>query len=784
MRRESLHALEFDRILEAIAGFSHGAPSSGKVLKIRPLSGASEIKEKFALVADVRRLGTDGNPLRLRYFEDISGVLEKARPEDAVLEPKELLAFIPVLSMMQEIPVQLREGPGEKTKTPSLAALASGLTGFPETLAAIERSIGPEGDILDGASPELSYIRGRKRGLESRIRRRLEEIVRDAGVTPFLQDEFISQRSGRWVIPVRMDSKGQVPGVVHDISRSGETAFMEPLEIIGVSNELENLAAQEKAEEIRILKSISGRIRSRPDEIARQYETVIALDVLNSIALFSDGLGAGIPEINGSSTLKIVRGRHPLLVLLKGAGEIVPLDLTLGGQDRVMVITGPNAGGKTIAMKTAGLLTLMALSGIPVPADPSSSFPVSEGMLVDIGDEQSIEADLSTFAAHVENISLIIKSADPKTVVLMDELGTGTDPSQGAALACSVLEDLKQKGALVLATTHLIDIITFVHRTPGMVNASMEFDAKTLTPLYRLKPGEPGESYALEIARRYGMPEAILGRAREMLGTAGLEFHQLVRDLKEKRAGYEDMLSSLDVRGKELERKEKILEQKLSQSEDLKKDALRKAYEEAARIVFDARREVGAIIEEQKRERKTAREALKKLAGAKSEIDTRLKEFRGEPQMPIEEINEGDTVFVPSLGGNVTVAAVDKKNGRVRVRVGNISFEAPVSDILPPKGKGVKAQAGGVAYTPGGEGAAMQLNIAGLRVDDAIPRLERFLNQASLAGLGEVTVVHGIGTGALLKAVREYLAGHPLAAEFRAGTQPEGGAGVTIIKLR
>ncbi len=780
--RETLRILEFGKIIEIVSGFAHGQPTHGLIREIRPFHEEGDIRQRFSLVSEITRLSDEGRPLALAGFGDIALHLAKARPEEAILEPAELRAFLPVLDIISAIARQLEDSPD----LPALTGLAGGLTGFPEILKKIERSIDPEGYILDGASPELAETRARLRGLESRVRKRLEEIVRDQKISPFVQDEFITQRSGRWVLPIRMDSKGQVPGVVHDVSRSGETAFVEPLEIIGLSNELENRRAEEKAEEIRILRYISRLVRLEADKIEAQYGTIIKLDLANSIALFARKLEAGIPEINTDGVLKIEGGRHPLLLYLKdelGIKDIVPLDLALGGADTVLVITGPNAGGKTIAIKTAGLLLLMALSGIPVPASPSSSFPLVKGVLVDIGDEQSIEASLSTFAAHASNLARILADAGPDMVVLLDELGTGTDPSQGAAISCAVLKELREKGALALATTHLIDIVTFVHKSEGMLNASMEFDRKSFTPLYRLKFGEPGESYSLEIARRYGMPERVLEFARGMLGSSKIEFQELVRDLKETRLEYEKGLELVEREKKEVEARLKEIAQRLSGAERERKGAIRQALEEARDIVAGAKREVNALLDEAKREKK-AREAAQRLQEAQAALEGRLKRFREAPALSMEEIAEGDIVHLISFNRDAKVLGIDIKTGRVRVQAGSISFEAPIEDISLPTGKALPKGFISIKRESPEGAVPLKINLVGTRVDEALEKIEPWLNDAALAGLREVTVIHGIGTGALMKAIREYLKDHPLVNAFRPGDRQEGGAGVTVIKLK
>jgi DNA mismatch repair protein MutS2 len=780
-KREPLQILEFDKILNVISGFSHSDTSRECVFHIIPFNNKKDIEKRFGQVQEIQRLSQEGTPLRLSHFQDISQLIEKIRPAGTLLEPLELLSILSVMQIISAISTQMRE----RKDLPLLMELTAYLTGFPAILTSIERTVDGEGNILDDASPELYDLRARIRSLEKNIRKRLEDMVRDRRIALFLQDNFIIQRSGRWVIPVRMDSKGKIPGVVHDVSRSGETAFIEPLEIIGVANELENLIAEEKAEVIRILRAICSKIRMVADEIKAQYMTIVYIDVLNSIARFSDYLKMNIPEINALSVIKLVRAKHPLLMLLEkdnAITEVVPLDLDLGGDDRVMVITGPNAGGKTIAIKTVGLLLYMALSGIPVPCDSSSTFPLVSEILVDIGDEQSIESSLSTFSAHISNISEILKRADSKTIVLIDELGTGTEPAQGAAIACAVLNDLEKKGPLVFATTHLLDIAGFAHRTGGMVNASMEFDQETLSPLYRLRVGEPGQSYALEIAKRYGMPEGTIISAKEMLGSMKIEFHNLITDMKEKRMRYEEALTKLHKRERELEGKEKLLKEQFAEAENQKRAILKNTYEEAKSIVSDTKRQINEILEEAKREK--SRKIRKKLVKTEQNLEESLKRHDREPHLSIEDIKEGDIIFVKSIGYDAEVLTIDSKHKHLKVRIGSREIEVPISDTTRSRGKYPKKGIDVYSVQREEETIPLQLNIVGLRVDEAISRLEPFLNHASIADINEVTIIHGVGTGALLKAVRSYLKEHPLIREFRKGELSEGGNGITIVKIK
>lgn len=780
--RETLKRLEFDKILAEIATRTHSAVTRQRLQETMPLGDTEQIRLVSGRVAEIRRLAGLGIPLRLAAFDDIRPLLELLRPVGAILAPQELLLFIPVLRICSDIARQF----APRDDIPLLLSLEPRLKPFSDILEPLTASIDGDGSIMDSASPQLREIRRGKRSLAARIRKKIEEIVRDNAIEIFLQDDFITQRSGRWVIPVRMDSKGMVKGVVHDVSASGETAFMEPLEIIPFVNELENLSAEEKAEEIRILRQLSAWIREDAAEIGACFETLVTLDVLNGYARFADHFGLETATMNDTGELRLVEARHPLLLMM--LSRVEPLDLQLGADGRVMVITGPNAGGKTIALKTAGVLTMMALCGIPVPANGArSTFPLLDTLLVDIGDEQSIEQSLSTFSAHVARIAAILRQAGPRTLVLLDELGAGTEPQQGAAIACGVLRDLHDRGAAVIATTHLSEIIGFVHRTGGMINAGMEYDADTFTPLYRLISGEPGYSHAIEIAQRFGMPERVIGFAREMLGTAGAEFTSLLAELRRKREELEAANREVEQQQEQLRATQRELDARAAGMEQARREVREKAWGEARELISASRRRMNELLEEYKREKRS--DVIERLRASEQEITEQLKPAAGDaPEyLPLADIKPGDSVHVRSLGHNGVVIQVALKQGKARVRAGSIELDVALTDLFAPLGKGGDKSpkaVKGAWKVEATEGEERELKLIGLRVDDALDLLEPFLSHASLNGQREVRVIHGLGTGRLRDAVREFLARHPLVDSFRGGEPHEGRDGATVVTLR
>ncbi len=783
----SLKRLEFDKLLQLVALHSHSPSTEAAIAAMAPLQDAARIRQDWGRIEEIRLLGRQRIALRIARFYDIRPFLEQVRPEGAILTPLELLRFLPVLGSLADLARQF----APRQDIPCLKALDPPPFAFDDIIEPLAASLDDEGTILDGASRELAEIRKAKRTLAARVRRKLEEIVRTHETALFLQDDFITIRSGRWVIPVRMDSKGMVPGVVHDVSSSGETAFMEPLEIIPFVNELENLTAEEKAEEIRILRRLSAWIREDADRIGACFGTLVELDRLGSIARLAETLGMEVPELVEGGAVRLLSARHPLLLALReeqpDASPVVPLDIELTAESKaasqVLVVSGPNAGGKTIALKTVGLITAMALAGMPVPASPSSTVPFFDSLLVDIGDDQSIEQSLSTFSAHVAGIARILEQAGPRSLVLLDELGTGTEPLQGAAIGCAVLQELQGRGAVVMATTHLPEIVGFVQRTPGMQNAGMEFDNVTWTPLYRLVMGEPGQSHALETARRYGLPERVLSVARQLLGETGSAFAGVIDELRQKRNALAEELAGQQAERQRLRTEAAHLAQQRAELDELRTSIAEQGRAEARLLVAAARRELNGLLDDYRKERR--KETADKLRQRTSQLEAAC--APPDQQAPaVATLTPGQLVQVRSLGREATIVSVDAERHKVRVRAGSIELEVPLHGLAPAAAavsRRTSPHKTTISLQQAPDEAASELNLIGKRVDEAMALLEAFVDQAVLAGQRELRIIHGLGSGVLQQAVREFLGRHPQVASWRSGAPHEGRDGATVAEL-
>jgi DNA mismatch repair protein MutS2 len=799
MDKHTLNLLEFDKILDMVASYAVTEPGKNAVLNTTPLDGMDKIETRIGLVSEFRLLLSEDRHPGIEHFGDLTPLFHRLKPEDPVLDPLKIREFLPLFTSAINLK-RLDLG----SSCHLLGEILAELNTHPELKAEIENSINPDGKILDGASYELSGIRERIRTVNARIRDGLEEILRKRELKLHLQDFFITERNERWVIPVKSDSKGHIPGVIHDISNTGETLFIEPYEIQALGNELESLRAEEKVEEFRILKRLSLMLRESLTGIERDYETVVKVDTIQALSTFSEIMGATPPEINKDGYLKIIGGRHPLLWKtlrrLHQEDELVPLNFELGRDFRTIVITGSNTGGKTVALKTVGILVIMALSGMHIPAESGTTIPLLRDILADIGDEQSIEQSLSTFSGHITRISEIISKCGSDTLVLIDELGTGTDPDEGGALSCAILRRLKERDALTAVSTHLGLLKAFAYTEPDMINGAMEMEeedrngVKFFRPTYRLVIGESGQSYAFEIARRFGIPEEILEDAGKFLKEADIKIEALISELKKRKKELDMRLLETESLKEELMDIKRSTEERLKRAERERKETLTRAIREAEDILRRSRREAREILERlRSSDMEAAKESIKRLDRRLAELGKRRLALtaRTSDLRPLRDLKIGQTVLLKNLGIEGVVRSINPRTQRCRVVVAGREIEISREELAEPavlpgergrrgRDEGAETPPYKVIHGTAHNAVPHEINLIGRRVDPALSDLERYLNDASLAGLESVRIIHGRGSGRLAAAIRDYLKDHPLVKGYKREPDDAGDAVTTV----
>jgi len=771
IEKKALQDLDFYKILGLIEEFANSLATKKAIEEIFPFEDFKEAESSLKEFEELKRYLDEGGQLSVSSFPDISDLIEKAKKEGVFFEPSELTQFLKVIRVLDKISssvTELLNFPFLREKIEDILETNISVQ-QPYVLERLENTVDEEGNILDTASQALRYIRKQIRTTEEKIKQKLEEIINRPNVQVFLQDRFITKRNNRWVIPVRMDSKGQVPGIVHDVSRSGETAFVEPEEITSLSKKLEELLIEQRVEEIRILKDLSFEIHQISESLARQFNLLVYLDKMLSIYKFSRKFNAHIPQLSKETVINLIDARHPILMLSK---EVVPLNVELKNK-KVLVITGPNAGGKTVTIKTIGLLTAMALSGLPLPASPSSTVPFVKSIYVDLYHEGSIEEHLSSFASHIVTLKNILEQADSESLILLDEIGTNTDPEEGSALACAILEELRDRGALTFATTHLSKVKIFAATQKDIEIASMLFDEATMTPLYKLSIGSLTPSYALEVAQKYGFPEKLIKRAYEFKGSQDKEIYQLMKELEKAKEEYNKKLEEIEkIRNSIIAEKEKLEREILLASEN-KKKIVEKAKVEAQEMLMKLRKEINLLYEEAK---KADKRKLKEISHKISEISKRItpQEFKAP-----ENIQVGDFVRIKTLGLAGKVLTIEDKT--VKIQTDNVHVEVRINELEKIEAHEEENQKPPSVQV---EEVPTKLDVRGLRVDEAIPLIESFLNKLSLSEASSGAIIHGVGKGILRDSVRDYLKDHPLVKSFRKGNPDEGGDAVTVVELK
>lgn len=784
MEKRVLKTLEYDKILAMLKERASCCVSRELVDTMEPSGDFDTVERELKLTAEAETLFYKTGRSPVDDFPDMRHCLERMHAA-LFLSTGELLGIASCLKAARIAKDILAKEVGEESYLYNLAGL---LITHRSAEEEINRCIINEDEIFDGASPALARIRRAMRLANEKVREKLNSMIRSTAYQKYLQEPIITIRNGRFVIPVKQEYRQQVPGLIHDQSSSGATLFIEPSAVVELGNEYKKLLAEEADEIERILTELTAMLAPYADEIREDLNIMGQIDLVFAKAKLSRELNAVMPKLNRNNYVRIVRGRHPLIP----ADRVVPIDIWIGSDYRSLIITGPNTGGKTVTLKIVGLFALMVQSGIFVPANEGSEFPVFEHIYADIGDEQSIEQSLSTFSSHMKNIVGILDRADENSLVLLDELGAGTDPIEGAALAMSILEELNDRHCICVSTTHYSEIKAFAMTHEGMENASMEFDIDRLCPTYRLYIGIPGKSNAFEISSRLGLPNSIIDKAKGFLKGEDVRF--------------EDIISSAQSQHRIAEEERKMAEEARAELEKLRADAERerrkldedrnrlqaKAKEDAKRIVADTKREMEKLIVEIRsikdidrsaadRVIQAARDTLRATETAVNEKEAIKKEDNTKPP---KTVRAGDTVNIVTLDQKATVLSAPDSKGEVMVQAGVMKLNVKLKDIRLIEEKKAAAPTSGKVGLGAGKQVGLELDVRGMLVDEANIIVDRYLDDAYNAGLSEVNIIHGKGTGALRAGVQAFLKRHPLVKGYRMGSYGEGDAGVTVVTLK
>ncbi|HMX74196.1 MAG TPA: endonuclease MutS2, partial [Anaerolineales bacterium] len=773
MDSKTLNVLEYPKILERLAGFCDFSASMDLARTLEPTSSFELASARLAETTEARKL-LSINSMGVGAAHDIRPQADLAA-RNGVLDPQALLDVKSTLISCRELKKAFEKRTEEY---PRLTQIAMGLPETHGLVDAISRILSDRGEILDSASPKLGDIRRSLRVAHDRLMSRLQKYVTDSKTVSMLQEPIVTQRDGRYVIPLRAEFKGKIKSIIHDQSSSGATLFIEPLPVVEANNEIRELQLAERDEERRILAEVSRQVGEHATELKYGVENLAVLDLAFAKAKYADELRASEPlmrelKVAGSksstfqpSTLKLIEARHPLL----DPNTVVPVDVDPAPGTRAIVITGPNTGGKTVSLKTVGLLVVMAQSGLHIPAQSGSELPCFHSVWADIGDEQSIEQSLSTFSGHITNIIRILKKIDSRSLVIFDELGSGTDPQEGAAIARAILTHLLESGAMTLVATHYPELKSFAHSTEGVVNASLEFDIQTLRPTYKLTLGLPGRSNALLIAQKLGLPQTIIESARAEINPLDLRADKLLDDIRKERNRTSREREKLEKARAKLETQTRELEKRLEKIEDERRETLAKARAEGELEVAVLKRNIDSL----KGQLKKASQPLQAIKA----IEEKMEKMEEKVEAPVERRNEqlsvtgnqawklGERVTVSTLNAEGVVTALGESDAEIQI--GTLRVRARLSDLLKGGGQSsstaskpspvsIKQKADGgtrtsvaVAKSPG-----MEVDLRGLMADDALDKMEKYLEQAFLSGLPFVRIIHGKGTGKLRQAVRE-----------------------------
>lgn len=799
MDSKTLNVLEYPKILEKLAGFCDFSASMELARSLEPTDSYELAISRLSETTEARKI-LSLQSMGIGAAHDIRPQADLAA-RGGVLDPSALLDVKSTLISCRDLKKNFDK---KENEYPKLSLIVQGL---PETYGivdAITRVLSERGEVLDSASPKLADIRRNLRIAQDRLMSRLQKYVTDSKTVQMLQEPIITQRDGRYVIPLRAEFKGRIKSIVHDQSSSGATLFVEPLPIVEANNEIRELQLAERDEERRILAEVSSLVGEHATELKYGVENLAVLDLAFAKAKYAEELRASEPVIseqlsvrgdkssivNRQLSIKLIHARHPLL----NPEHVVPIDVDPREGTRAIVITGPNTGGKTVSLKTVGLLILMAQSGLHIPAQSGSQLPCFHSVYADIGDEQSIEQSLSTFSGHITNIIRILKEIDHRSLVIFDELGSGTDPQEGAAIARAILSHLLETGAMTFVATHYPELKTFAHSTDGVVNASLEFDIKTLRPTFKLVLGLPGRSNALAIAQRLGLSQKIIESAKAEINPLDLRADKLLDDIRKERNRTSREREKLEKARSKLEKQTIELEKRLEKIEDERRDTLAKARAEGELEVAVLKSNIDSL----KSQLKKAKQPLTALKN----IEEKIEEIENKTTKPVERKNSeqlsvgsnqllklGEKVIVSTLNAEGVVTAISESDAEIQI--GTIRVRAKMSELIRKSSEQlsegskqkVESKTSSVVHRPSSSSPGMEVDLRGLMSEDALDKMEKYLEQAYLSGLLWVRIIHGKGTGKLRQAVREALRGHAYIKSFEEARDNEGGEGVTVAKL-
>lgn len=816
MDSKTLHVLEYPKVLDRLAAQCGFSASKELALGLQPSTSLLEIRQRQQEVTEARMLLVTSDAT-IGGAHDIRPKVELAR-RGGVLEPADILDIKSTLISARELKKLLEKRAAD---FPRLADIATALPTPSGLVDAISRTISDRGDVLDGASPKLASLRGEIRVAHDRLMSRLQKYISDSSTVSMLQDALITQRDGRYVIPLRSEFKGRIKSIVHDQSASGATLFIEPLAVVELNNKWRELQLAERDEIRRVLAALCLQIAEHAEPLIWGVEALALIDFSFARAKYADEIRAAEPvfvekpkierprrkpaqeEAEASPaeehypTINLIHARHPLL----DPKTVVPTDFTMPAQTRAVIITGPNTGGKTVALKTVGLLILMAQSGLHIPAQSGSSLSIFEALWADIGDEQSIEQSLSTFSGHITNIIRILKAADEQALVILDELGAGTDPQEGAALARAILAHLMERRITTLVTTHHPELKAYAHSAPGIVNASVEFDLRTLRPTYQLTIGIPGRSNAIAIAQRLGLPDSILAVARSEVNPESLRADNMLDDIKRQRNLAHKERQKAEKARAEAHKLRRELDERLEKIEDERREVLAKARAEGELEVEILKRNLNALKRQMQKVKQPV-EALAKLEEKLEQAEEKVvapveRKTREEKKAPdvFSPLKLGEKVILRTLGSQGIITALSE--GEAEVQIGSLRVRAKLGDIqrktkeeMPtdspmPKGKSPakSKDSGKSASTTLAASPGMEIDLRGMMAEDALAKLDDYLDKAYLSGMPFVRIIHGKGTGKLRQEVRAALKNNPQVATFEIGLESEGGDGVTVAKM-